>query len=1010
MSAYKVSLRELRFFLWELHETDQQFLTKAPFAPVNRADYDALLERARAFAYELGQAYQASDRQGCRLLEDGSVQIPAPFHRLWQRFKEDWVNVLSPDSQAQAAPLPPLIRQAIQEMFMGANPAFMTYGGFNLPAIKLLQLHGSALQKTAYLSKLQSYDWDACFCATEEQAGSDLTAVATRATPLENGEYSVTGEKVYISAGMHSLTENTLYFVLGRINNTTSTAYSLSCLLVPRLWPNPHTGKLEDNHVECSSLLQKMGLKGCANTQLLFGRRGTTRAVLLGDRKNAGLLQLVPLMNQARMSTAIIGLGLSSSAYLHAVDFAGKRLQGRAIECASDASAPQVPIIEHGDVQRMLLEMKARVEGCRGVLGKLTGASTQALVLEATSPRDEAQIEKYRKLVQLLTPVCKAFVSDQAWRICELAIQVHGGVGYTDAYPVEQNARDVKILSIWEGTNYIQAQDLVRDKLGFGRNSRLIKYLREELNAFMSRAQDVQASLKEMFCLLEQAMSAVETALAHIGEHVRAGRMQQTSQFYTRFLEMIGLTVSAWTLLESACVAEQQLSRQPDPAQAAFYRGKVKTALYFFANLLPVVQQHEQVIENLLRASQRIALDELVQAEPQPDDPSLPAITTSAAPRKLFAAVPTLYRGTNIDGATIEPQEGLWVRGYNLNQLIGTCDFATALWLAWFGQRPTPTQSQAVDAVLAQIAHHLGQAPTLCSAIDAVAANGGALVQAAACGFLGDLNALNSLAADEAKARGLPANPDFIQGLVCVACAPHFLQAALGAAPLVGHGATQGARMAMAMGMNPHDGLAIRVVDALLVAWHAGFGYITPTVLVPRTVIGTGVSIAQAIAAGFMASGPKHVGAAEQAFVWLEKISPHASHTDIRQAVDEALDQPGSLLFGFGHPLFVEDPRVPHIRALFAYWSFAGRYLETFDVVCAQAMARKGLRPNIDFITAAALLDLGVKEARWGVGLGLCARVIAMVAHAIERRDRPAFGVNSKAARRFLAAVPVGWL
>ena len=998
MSAYKVSLRELRFFLWELHKTDQTFLARAPFNDKNRAYYDALLERARAFAYELGKAYQASDRQECRLLENGTVEIPKEFHGLWQRYKDEWIQVLGNDSESQQPALPPLIRQAIQEMFMGANPAFMTYGGFNFPAIKLLKLHGTAAQKATYLRKLQRYDWDACFCATEQQAGSDLTAVTTVAKPLENGEYAVSGEKVYISAGMHTLTENTVYFVLGRINTTTSTSYSLSCLLVPRFWPNPETGELEDNHVECTSLLRKMGLKGCANTQLVFGRSGTTRAVLLGDRKNAGLLQLVPLMNQARMSTAIIGLGLASSAYLHSADFAGKRLQGRAISRTSDASAPAVPIIEHADVQRMLLEMKARVEGCRGLLGKLTGASTQAFALEAEPVLDEAQVEKYRKLVLLFTPVCKAFVSDQAWKICELAIQVHGGVGYTDAYPVEQNARDVKILSIWEGTNYIQSQDLVRDKLGFGRNSRLIKYLREELDAFLSSKTGVGTELQKQFPVLENAMIAVEQALALIGEHVRAGRTHETSQFYTRFLEMIGLTASAWVLLESACLAERQLHQQQSAEEAAFYRGKVKTAHYFFANILPTVTQHVHTLENLLAAHCSIALDELVQVEAQKQ------------PATLFGGSSTLYRGTNIDGATLEPNEGLWVRGRNLNELIGIVDFTTALWLAWFGNMPSTAQSQAVDAVLVQIASHLSQMPAYRRGIEAVADGGAGMVQAAACGYLGDMAALENLALSAATARGLPTHADFIQGLVSVAAAPHFLQAALGyTAPAAA--STQHAECVLtAMGATHSDSLSVRVVDALLVAWHAGFGYITPTVLVPRTAIGTGVTLAQAVAAGFMASGPKHVGAAEEAMTWFKTISAQDSPEDIRRAVDHVLDQPGQLFFGFGHPLFVQDPRPPHIRALFTEWGFGARYLEIFDVVCAHVLERKGLRPNIDFITAAALLDLGVTQARWSVGLGLCGRVAAMVAHAIERRDRPAFGVSSKAARKLLATVPVGWL
>ncbi|QEL54796.1 acyl-CoA dehydrogenase [Chromobacterium paludis] len=615
MSAYKVSLRELRFFLWEQNRAEGQFLSRPPFNDKDRAYYDGLLERAREFALELGRAYQASDRQECRLLDNGEVAIPQEFHALWQRYKAEWVPVLGNSGDIHRPALPPILRQAIQEMFMGANPAFMTYGGFNLPAIKLFRLHGTPEQKATYLDKLQRHEWDACFCATESQAGSDLTAVKTLAEPLEQeGVYAVTGEKVFISAGMHELTDNTVYFVLGRLGNAAGGSYSLSCLLVPRYWPNPETGELEDNFVECAELPVKMGLKGCANTRLVFGRKGVTRGVLLGGRKNAGLLQLIPLMNQARISTAVIGLGLASSAYLHSVAFAGKRRQGRAIERTSDAAAPSLPIAEHGDVQRMLLDMKARVEGCRGLLGKLTAASTEAFALEAEAAPDEMKIEKQRKLVQLLTPVCKAFVSDQSWKICELAIQIHGGIGYTDAYPVEQNARDVKILSIWEGTNYIQAQDLVRDKLGFGRNSRLIKYLREELDAFLAGGS-VDPSLAQLPLQLDAAMRSVEQALARIGEAVRDGLMQESSQFYTRFLEMLGYTVCGWSLLEGAALAAQALAREQSDAEAAFYRGKLKTARYFFANLLPTVRMHEQAILGLADAAVAISLDELAQED-----------------------------------------------------------------------------------------------------------------------------------------------------------------------------------------------------------------------------------------------------------------------------------------------------------------------------------------------------------------------------------------------------------
>jgi acyl-CoA dehydrogenase len=581
----------------------------------DRAYYDALLERARDFALDLGRSYRMADIEGCELLEDGQVRIPSHFHSLWARFRDEWAGTLFGTEHG----LPPIVTQMIYEMFMGANPSFMTYGGFTRPAVKLLQMHGTPLQK-GFIGALESYRWDACFCATEPQAGTDLTAVALRATPLEGDTYSVSGEKVYISAGMHELTENTLYFVLGRIDTAAPDSFSLSCLVVPRFWPNDTTGELEPNHVECIGLPRKMGLKGCANTHLVFGVSGVTRGLLLGNRRNVGLLQLLPLMNQARMSTGMFGVGVASSAYLHAVEYASKRLQGRPIERASNTGAARVAIIEHADVQRMLLDMKSRVDGCRGLLGKLAATATRAAILEATPGSDPDEIERHRKLQLLFTPICKAFISDQAWRICETAIQVHGGLGYTDASPVEQNARDVKILSIWEGTNYIQAQDLVRDKLGFGRNSRLIRYFRDELDAFLAKAHagDLEPWLKALFGQLRENADRIETALEAIAGEVHEGHTHRSSQFYTRFLDMFGLVSSAWVLLESACVAAHRLDDPAvaaDPAEAAFYRGKLKSARYFFANVLPLVAQHAGAIASIGDAACSVTSDELAQVD-----------------------------------------------------------------------------------------------------------------------------------------------------------------------------------------------------------------------------------------------------------------------------------------------------------------------------------------------------------------------------------------------------------
>ena len=640
MDSYRVSLREMRFFLWELHDLEQGVLTRSAFRGATRARIDAVLDQARAFARRLGEANPIGDRQACRLDAAGRVQLPAPFPALWAALRDDWAALLAggrlpagpPGSGATRAgypateraptvPLPPLVAQVVCEMFMGANPSLMTYGGFNRAAIRLLELHGTAAQKR-WIEPLKRWRWDACFCATEAGAGTDLSAVTARATALPDGSHAVRGEKLYVSAGRHDLTENTLYIVIARTDGAAPDSFALSCLIVPRRRIAADDTLGPDNHVDCIGLAGKMGLHGCANAHLVFGAGGTTHGHLLGGRPHVGLLQLRPLMSQARTGTAMFGLGVASSAYLQAVDHARRRIQGRPIESTADARTPRIAIIEHGDVQRMLLDMKSRVEGCRGLLGKLMAALTAATVLDAEPDAPPDAAERCRKLAQLLNPICKAFISDQAWHVCTQAIQVHGGLGYTDAAMVEQNARDVKILSIWEGSNYIQAQDLVRDKLGFGRHAQLIRYFREALEDCLTThaACGADPAFARWFAALRRAADALERALARIARAVQSGAMPASSQFFTRFLAMFGTVGAAWALLEAACVAQRRLTEPAvlaHPGEAAFYRGKLKSAGYYYANVLPGVHTDADVIEAMDEAAWTASGDELDRG----DDP-----------------------------------------------------------------------------------------------------------------------------------------------------------------------------------------------------------------------------------------------------------------------------------------------------------------------------------------------------------------------------------------------------
>lgn len=600
-AIYLHDQEEMEFRLFELLEIDQRFLGKFPFEKLTKGRVRELLILAKEHADRLARGYSDADGDHARLLENGEVVIPKIYHDLWKEHRRDWFAIRNQGdsvvlSGATTEPLPHVLLQAVVEMFVGANPSFMAYAGFTPSAINLIRRRGTDKQKAVFLEKLSATEWDACLCMTEPQAGSDLSAIATTARRLEGEVFSVVGEKRYITAGMHPLTGNTLYIVLGRIQGAKASSLSMSAFLIPRYWIEDDD-RLVDNGVECVRVESKMGLNGCANTHLRFGGNGVTRGYLLGNRANVGLLQLQMLMRKARFGTGQVALALASSAYLRSLRYARQRIQGPSFDQSSNPNAPRVPIIRHLDVQRMLLEMRAKVEGCRALI---TRVSLYATCMQQMTPeereRDEAILRRHGGLALMLSPIAKAYVSDEAWTIATLAIQVHGAVGYLRDLPLEQYARDIKILTIWEGTNYIQSQDLVRDKLGFGRRSLVLQHFTEELRAFLSGGSQFP-DLREDYDRLSRALDSVLATMAWVSGQAEQGRLLEISQFCTRILQMFGDLIAAWGLLEAAGVADRRLSTiaAADPRRP-FYRGKIKTMRFFMRNLLPRLFSNFEII------------------------------------------------------------------------------------------------------------------------------------------------------------------------------------------------------------------------------------------------------------------------------------------------------------------------------------------------------------------------------------------------------------------------------
>jgi len=595
-NAYKAPLRDIQFLLWEQKRIQDTLLPHYPH--LTQEKINKILSEAAEFSENiLSENYQTADNQECFLDEKGVVHTPEGYDKLLKEFQSFWGGLVRPGDEDS---LPHVVHYALLELFLGANPSFMPYIGFNSLAAELLNTYGTQEQTLKYNEYLNAYRWGSCLCTTEASAGSDLSQLSMSATKQEDGRYLIEGEKRFISAGMHELTDNIVYFILARTSDAPKGMGGLSCFIVNRYGLDESGNPTIDNHVKCEEVVTKMGLRGLANTHLSFGKNGACYGELLGERENIGLTQLLAkMMTPARISTGIYALGMASSAYLNALDYAKIRIQGKRFDLSMSAKAPSLPIVEHPDVQRMLLDMKASTEGCRAIistLGMLESEHHTHYVLNGNElPR--GQISDETAVFDILSPVIKAYCSDEAWKTAETAIQVYGGNGYLRKYPAEQYARDSKILSIWEGTNHMQSQFLLRDKLGMGVSE--TKYLKA-FDKYFNQALDTlltEPSLQNEAKLLLSTYNSFRDALTYIGDRVRQGKIMAVPSCSNLVLDMLAEIIVAWQLLEAANIAQQKLIEADNEAQ--FYQSKIKTAKHFVNTVLPLTHSKPKTLEYL---------------------------------------------------------------------------------------------------------------------------------------------------------------------------------------------------------------------------------------------------------------------------------------------------------------------------------------------------------------------------------------------------------------------------
>ena len=583
--------RDIDFVLYEQLQIEQLFETDR-YQDLNRKSADMVVTEARRFGLkEILPTYAEGDREGV-VFENGQVKVPACFYQPYRHYVDgEWI-AMEEDPRVGGQGLPHVIAQAAREYIVGANFAFAAFGILSHGTGKMIEIFGSEQQKKLFLQNVYTGRWAGSMLLTEAEAGSDVGALQTTARRNTDGTYHLTGQKIFITCGDHDVTENIIHPVLARVEGAPEGTKGISIFLVPKRWVNDDGSLGEANDILCTGIEEKMGIHGSPTCSMALGSRGICRGLLLG-KENQGMTIMFHMMNEARLGVGQQGYLHGSSAYMHAADYAKKRIQGRDIaEMRASRTAPPVPIIRHPDIRRQLMHMKSLVDGMRS----FTLYVAYLFDLAATAP-DAADKERHQGLIDLLTPVVKAYCSDRGMQICDMAMNVFGGYGYTRDYPVEQLMRDCKIATIYEGTNGIQAMDLLGRKLGLKKGEVFMHFL-QEVRQTVQMAETVPG-LQALCGRLEQALNRFGETAVFLGKKAMSPDVNAAFAQAHPFLDVTGDIVMAWMLLWRAAVAQPRLAKLlenvPDPAariaahkETAFYDGQIKAATYFIRSQLPV--------------------------------------------------------------------------------------------------------------------------------------------------------------------------------------------------------------------------------------------------------------------------------------------------------------------------------------------------------------------------------------------------------------------------------------
>ncbi|HHW62246.1 MAG TPA: acyl-CoA dehydrogenase [Syntrophomonadaceae bacterium] len=582
---YLFDTRDVKFILKEWLDMEKLLSFPAYRDYYSLDDIDAFVDVAYKIARDVvAPVNEDADKIGAQFI-DGKVITPDSFKECYQTIMDAGFGPQIADREVEGR-LPFAINAPLLEMFIAASAAFPTFWALTQGAAGVIQKHGSDLIKEKFLPKMFSGEWAGCMDLTEPGAGSDVGAATTKAFPTDQaGIYKIKGQKMFITAGDHDLCENHIHLVLARVEGAREGTAGLSLFVVPKYWVDDDGNIGDFNDVTTVGIEEKMGLHGSPTCALAYGENDNCYGYLVGnppgeDGKGEGLKQMFLMMNEERLGTAMLGLGVASEAYYNAREYARERVQGTKM---TDPKGERVHIIEHEDVRRMLMYQKSCVEAIRAMIYK-----TYYYVDMSRDSDDPAEREFADDMFQMNNPLCKAYATDMAWILIADAIQVYGGYGYIEEYPVAQLARDSKIFSIWEGTNYIQSMDLVGRKFTL-KKGRLLKNWLGDISTFIQENKE-REGFKQEFKLIEEAFADYSAILGLLKQYLSEGKIQLMPLYSTRILHATSMLYAGSLILDQALLADSKLKELgEDHYDANYYKGKVASARFYIKNVVPKI-------------------------------------------------------------------------------------------------------------------------------------------------------------------------------------------------------------------------------------------------------------------------------------------------------------------------------------------------------------------------------------------------------------------------------------